>query len=113
MTARVLIVDDDPEMVALLARGLPRRGFAVVTAASAAEALAVLAADDVDVVVTDLHMAGLDGLALTERIVGNRPGLPVIVLTAFGSLPAEIGAIRSGAGISRTCSSRLRRAPRS
>jgi len=97
MTARALIVDDDPELIALLARGLPRRGFEVVTASSAAEALARLETDDVDVVITDLHMAGLDGLALTERIVGNRPGLPVIVLTAFGSLPAAIGAIRSGA----------------
>ena len=97
MTERVLVVDDDPEMVALLDRGLVRRGYQVLTAPSGEATLRCLDTEDVAVVITDLNMAGLGGLALTERIVANRPGLPVIVLTAFGSLPAAIGAIRSGA----------------
>ena len=97
MTARVLVVDDDAEMIALVERGLGRRGFAVETAASGDQAFAALADHDVDVVITDLNMAGMSGLALTERVVANRPGLPVIVLTAFGSMEAAVGAIRAGA----------------
>jgi len=97
MTGRVLLVDDDAELLALLERGLTRRGFAVTAARSGHAAFALLGEHDVDVLVTDLHMAGLDGLALTERVVANRPGLPVIVLTAFGSMATAIGAIRSGA----------------
>ena len=97
MAARVLVVDDDAEMVALIERGLTRRGFTVLTAGGGDAAFAALTTEDVDVVVTDLQMAGLDGLALTERVVANRPGLPVIVLTAFGSMAAAIGAIRAGA----------------
>ena len=97
MTARVLVVDDDAEMIALVERGLGRRGFAVVTAASGDQAFAALADHDVEVVITDLNMAGMSGLALTERVVANRPGLPVIVLTAFGSMAAAVGAIRAGA----------------
>jgi two-component system, NtrC family, response regulator AtoC len=97
VNGRVLLVDDDTELLALLERGLVRRGFIVTVRSSAQSALATVLDHDLDVVVTDLHMAGLDGLALTERIVSNRPGLPVIVLTGFGSMDTAIGAIRSGA----------------
>jgi two-component system response regulator AtoC len=97
MSERVLLVDDEAEMVSMLSTGLTRRGFDLLTARSADEAIALLDHEDVQVVVTDLNMAGMSGLALTERIVANRPGLPVIVLTAFGSMNAAIGAIRSGA----------------
>ena len=97
MPARVLVVDDDAEMVALIERGLRRRGCTVTSATSGEAAFAALADTDVDVVITDLNMTGLSGLALTERVVANRPGLPVIVLTAFGSMEAAIGAIRAGA----------------
>jgi DNA-binding NtrC family response regulator len=97
MTARVLVVDDDAEMVALVERGLGHRGFTVATAAGGDQAFAILTDTDVDVVITDLDMPGMSGLALTERVVANRPGLPVIVLTAFGSMATAIGAIRAGA----------------
>ena len=97
MKGRVLIVDDDREMVALLERGLTRRSFAVAVALSGEDALAYLADHDVDLVVTDLNLGAMSGLVLTERIVANRPGVPVIVLTAFGSLESAIGAIRVGA----------------
>jgi DNA-binding NtrC family response regulator len=97
MKGRVLIVDDDLEMVALLERGLTRRGYAIGTAPSGEAALAHLVDHDVDVIVTDLNLGAMSGLALTERVVANRPGVPVIVLTAFGSLEAAIGAIRVGA----------------
>ena len=97
MSGRVLIVDDDPEMIALLERGLTRRGCAITTRGSAQEAFETLSEIDVDVVITDLNMTGMSGLELTERVVANRPGVPVIVLTGFGSMESAIAAIRAGA----------------
>ncbi len=97
MPGRVLVVEDEREMRAMLEKGLTRRGFAPVALPSADEALARLAAEDFDVVLTDLRMPGMDGLALCERIVLNRPDIPVVVVTAFGSLETAVAAIRAGA----------------
>ncbi|MFY2562453.1 sigma-54-dependent transcriptional regulator [Corallococcus terminator] len=97
MPGRVLMVEDEREMRAMLEKGLTRRGYTPVALASADEALARLAGEDFDVVLTDLRMPGMDGLALCERIVLNRPDIPVIVLTAFGSLETAVAAIRAGA----------------
>lgn len=95
--SHVLVVDDDVELVALLDRGLVRRGFTVASECSGEAALAFLVDHDVDLVITDLHLKGLSGIELTERIVANRPGIPVIVLTAFGNLDTAVAAIRAGA----------------
>ncbi|AKQ69130.1 Response regulator of zinc sigma-54-dependent two-component system [Myxococcus hansupus] len=84
-------------MRAMLEKGLTRRGFAPVALPSADEALGLLAAEDFDVVLTDLRMPGMDGLALCERIALNRPDIPVVVVTAFGSLETAVAAIRAGA----------------
>jgi len=97
MTGRILLVDDDRALCELLAEGLGRRGFRVVWRLTGNEALAALEADDHDTVVTDLQMSGMNGLALCERIVANRPDVPVVVLTAFGSLETAVAAIRAGA----------------
>ncbi|WP_338870665.1 sigma-54 dependent transcriptional regulator [Myxococcus stipitatus] len=97
MPGRVLMVEDEREMRAMLEKGLTRRGYAPVALGSADEALARLATEDFDVVLTDLRMPGMDGLALCERIVLNRPDIPVIVVTAFGSLETAVAAIRAGA----------------
>jgi two-component system response regulator HydG len=93
----VLVVDDDADMRALLDAGLREVGFQPRLAAAAEEALALVAAEDFDVVVSDLHMPGMSGLELCERIVGSRPDVPVVVLTAHGTLDAAVGAIRAGA----------------
>ncbi len=95
--SRILIVDDDAAMCAMLRTSLERRGYAVETRGGAAEAADALRGGDVDVVVTDLHMRGTDGLALCQRVVADHPNVPVLVITAFGSLDAAIGAIRAGA----------------
>jgi DNA-binding NtrC family response regulator len=95
--ARVLIVDDDREMGALLGERLAHRGFDVHVESSAGEALERLAAQDFDVVVTDVKMQGLSGIELCERVTASRPELPVLVITAFGSLDTAIAAIRVGA----------------
>jgi two-component system, NtrC family, response regulator AtoC len=73
------------------------KGFTVVTFGNGADALAALSEHDVDVVVTDLHMKGMTGLEVCQHIVADRPDIPVIVLTAFGSFETAVGAIRAGA----------------
>jgi len=97
MTGQILIVDDDQSMAETLAKAMTRRGFVVTWRTSAAEGLKILDEQDFDVVVTDLHMEGMNGFALCERIVANRPDVPVVMITAFGSLESAVGAIRVGA----------------
>jgi DNA-binding NtrC family response regulator len=97
VSERVLIVDDDHSMCEALAAGLMRRDFEVSWVTNGNEALLLLAERDFDSVVTDLNMPGLNGLELCERIATNQPDVPVIVITAFGSLETAIGAIRVGA----------------
>jgi len=97
MRGRVLIVDDDESLCDTLAVVLTKKSFACRWTTSPVEALEILRADEVDVVLTDLNMRGMNGLELCERIVGNRPDVPVIVITAFGSLETAVAAIRVGA----------------
>ncbi len=94
---RVLVVDDDVDVCALLEARLAGRGFEVAWTTSATAALDSLATADVDAVLTDIKMARMSGLELCERIVASRPDLPVVVMTAFGTLEAAIAAIRAGA----------------
>lgn len=97
MSGSVLVIDDERSMVELLQADLSLRGFKVNGFTSAAEALAALPASDVQVVLTDLNMPGFNGLQLCERVVANRPDVPVVVMTAFGSMETAIAAIRAGA----------------
>ncbi len=94
---RVLVVDDDLDVCSLLEARLSAQGFAVASSTSAADALDRLATAEVDAVLTDIKMTRMNGLELCERIVSSRPGLPVVVMTGFGTLEAAIGAIRVGA----------------
>ena len=97
MSARVLFVDDDRSVCEWASAGLSRRGFTVLWRTSSTEALELLASEDFDVAVSDLHMPGLNGIEFCERIVANRADCPVIVITAFGSMETAIAAIRAGA----------------
>ena len=94
---KVFVVDDEKEMTDLVQLGLKKRGFSVATFGNGADALAALPEHDVDVVVTDLNMKGMTGLELCQHIVADRPDIPVIMLTAFGSFETAVGAIRAGA----------------
>ena len=97
MNGRVLIVDDDRDMCRLLAADLAHRGFEVTWRTSADAALEAVGTAEVDAVVTDVNMAGMNGLELCERIVADHPDVPVTMLTAFGSIETAIAAIRVGA----------------
>jgi two-component system response regulator HydG len=97
MQGSVLFVDDDQSMCDLVDTALTKRGFHVTSRTSADEAMLSLGADDYDVVVTDLNMTGMSGLDLCRRIVENRPDVPVVVVTAFGSMETAVAAIRAGA----------------
>ena len=97
MKASILVVDDDASMCETLAVGLEPRGFTVRWTTSPNEALDLLDGGAYEAVVTDLNMRGMNGIELCERIAANRPDLPVIVITAFGSLDTAIAAIRAGA----------------
>jgi two-component system response regulator HydG len=97
MSRRVLIVDDDRDMCELLETDLKKRGFSISWHTSAEEALGVMMDKDFDAVLTDLRMSGINGIDFCDRCVSNRPDVPVIVITAFGSLETAVAAIRAGA----------------
>ena len=97
MKGRVLVVDDDASMCDMLVSDLGELGFEVKARTAAPAALEALVASEFDAVVADLNMPGMSGLELCERIVASRPDVPVIVITAFGSIQTAIAAIRSGA----------------
>ncbi len=94
---KLFVIDDEREMVDLIAVGLKKRGFSITTFTSGAEALAAIPTSDVDVIITDLNMKGVTGLELCQRVMLDRPDIPVLVLTAFGSFETAVGAIRVGA----------------
>ena len=81
---RLLLVDDAPEVLAVLAAGLRERGHTVVPASGGLEALGALAAEpDFDLLITDLSMPGIDGLRLIDEARRMHPGLPAVVVTGF------------------------------
>ena len=100
MSKRVLIVDDDPAQRRILEEMIKRLGFETKTCGSGDQALQILDSDSrggVSLLLLDLVMPGMDGMAVLERI-GNKPGMPpVIVQTANGSIDAAIAAMRAGA----------------
>ncbi len=97
MSRHVLIVDDDPTMCTMLRMHLGKRSFQVTTQHNAEDAFAAVRSGDFDVIVTDLNMRGANGIDLCGRVVADRPDIPVLVITAFGSLDTSIAAIRAGA----------------
>ena len=93
---RILLVDDDADLLRLLAMRLEAADHTVTTAASAEQALAAIAAERPGLVITDLRMPGMDGVALFEAIRAAQPVLPVIILTAHGTIPDAIAATNRG-----------------
>lgn len=99
MAKTVLVVDDDPTQRRLLQAAVERAGFACRTAPDGESGLAMArkSADGVDVMLLDLVMPGMDGMEVLARLQEVRPDLPVMVLTATGSIDTVVQAIRAGA----------------
>ena len=93
----VMIVEDDEEMCRLLEEVLKEEQYAVVTAADGEEALNRFAQIEIDVLITDLMMPGIRGRELLVEVLRRRPNVPVIVITAFGSIESAVDLIKGGA----------------
>jgi two-component system response regulator HydG len=94
---RVLVLDDDVLICQLLERSLQRRGFTVITETSPADALARLKDEECDLVISDVNMEGLDGLAFTQRVIALNPDLPVILITGSSTMEIAMNAVLAGA----------------
>jgi DNA-binding NtrC family response regulator len=94
---RILIVDDEPDMVENCARILRRSGHRCLTATDPRRALALLESERPDLVLTDLKMPEVDGLAVLRRAHELDPTLPVIVITAFATIESAVAAVKEGA----------------
>lgn len=97
MTTRVLVADDDPTLRDLLSEIMADDGHEIDTAADGDEAIAAMTRQRPDLVLTDLRMPGVDGLRVVDAARRCDPPAPVIVLTAFGSVPKAVEAMRRGA----------------
>src|SRR5512137_2799093 len=95
--ARILVVDDHPEMVRLLADQLDDAGYQVELAESGREALATAEKRLPDVVLTDLRMEEVDGFDVLAGLLALDPTLPVLIMTGFGAIDSAIEAIKRGA----------------
>lgn len=93
---KILVVDDDPVVGKSFDRVLTKKGYNVITAASGEEALRKLAAEDYDVVYTDIKMPGMSGLDVAERVKAKRPWTPVVIITGYGSAEHEARAEKAG-----------------
>jgi two-component system response regulator HydG len=92
-----MLVDDDEQACQELRSRLTGRGLSVVTCVDPVLVPQLLADNGIDVVVADINMPGTDGIELCRRIIADRPTLPVVVITAFGSIETAIRAVRAGA----------------
>lgn len=95
--AHLLVVDDDPDLLRLLSMRLVATGYRVTAVASAEEALARMAIDLPVLVISDIRLPGRDGLALFDEIRAQYSALPVILLTAHGTIPDAVDATARGA----------------
>lgn len=93
---KVLLVDDDVSLLQLLSMRLQASDYEVICAESGYEALDILEQTTPAIVLTDLRMDGMDGMALFEKIKKRWPTLPVIILTAHGSIPEAVVATQQG-----------------
>jgi len=93
---RILLVDDDRSLLRLLSMRLLAAGYAVTAVESAEQALAELARVGPHLIITDLRMGGMDGMALFDHVHRDHPALPVLVLTAHGSEAEASAAIERG-----------------
>jgi len=93
----LLVVDDDIQMLSALEAALRRKGHTVETASNGLDAFSKLEKAPFQAIITDLRMPGMDGLELLQQVRRTRPSLPVIVLSAYGTVPTAVDAMKAGA----------------
>ena len=93
----ILIIEDEAKMRRLLELNLGEDGFKTISAADAETGLKMLAAESVDLVLTDLKLPGMSGLEFLQTVKGENAALPVVVMTAFGSVETAVDAMKAGA----------------
>ena len=93
----ILIVDDEKNYPLILSAVLQEEGYETLTANSGTEALEILNHADVDMVLTDMKMPGMDGIELMEKIKADHPHLPIIMMTAYGTVEKAVEAMQKGA----------------
>lgn len=92
----ILVVDDDPDILKLMVMRLRAAGYDTISVSNGEAALAHIALNSPDLVITDLRMPGMDGLSLFNAIRASNPTLPVIIVTAHGSQAEALNAIQRG-----------------
>jgi len=93
---KILVVDDDPDLLHLIGVRLSVAGYDVAQAASGEEAIERFRSERPQAVITDLRMSGMDGHALFQRLHDEAPTVPVIILTAHGTIPDAVAATQRG-----------------
>lgn len=93
----ILAVDDDRNICKILRGLLEKSGFDIITANDVETALPIIEREDLDLVITDLKMPGKSGIDLLDASLGLRPGMPVIIISAFGDIESAVSAIKQGA----------------
>ncbi|EKD35381.1 MAG: sigma-54 dependent DNA-binding response regulator (NtrC-type regulator), partial [uncultured bacterium] len=93
----VLIVDDDPSILEVLEARLQAAGYLVRRASSGPAALELLKKHPIDILVSDMKMPEMSGIELLAETYGIQPHLPVIFLTAYGTIPDAVDAVKAGA----------------
>jgi DNA-binding NtrC family response regulator len=97
LPGRILVLDDDQALCELMEEDLLRRGHRVLTAQSVVAARELLHEQEFDVVLSDINMPNFNGIDFCAELQDNRPDLPVVIMTAFGSLETATAALRAGA----------------
>jgi len=96
-SSSILIVDDDPNVLEVLQARLQASGFHVFKADNGPASLEILKKQDIDLLISDMKMPGMSGMDVLNKARGMKPGLPIIFLTAFGSIPDAVNAVKAGA----------------
>lgn len=94
---KILLVDDEPNAIKVLSAILSDAGYDVIESQNGEKAIKIISKTDVDVVITDLKMPGTDGMQLFDYLIENYPDVPIIFLTAYGTVESAVNAMTRGA----------------
>ena len=97
MSHNILVVDDEPKLCDLLSSALSQNEVQVFTAGNGLQALAILEQEDIDLIISDWRMPGMDGPQLLAEVKLRYPQLPVIVMTAYSTVKNAVQSMRNGA----------------